>query len=84
AIINNETNSGTANVITNIVRQKFLCLIPFDSINKANNTPKKNVVTVAATAHINVHPKTGKNVPAKSPLRTLPNALNAVHENPIE
>ncbi len=57
-----------------IVRQKPLCLIPLDSISSASKTPKKKVVAVAITAQTKVQPNTGKNVPAKSPLNTLPNA----------
>ena len=70
-------------MITKIVLQNPLCLIPFDSIRRASKTPKKKVVAVAATAQIKVQPKTGKKVPAKSPLKTFPNAWKPVHEKAI-
>ena len=43
-------------------------------MSKASKTPPRNVVAVATIAHTNVQPRTGKNVPAKSPVKTLPKA----------
>lgn len=57
--------------------------MPLDSISMAKRTPKKKVVTVAQTAQTRVQPSTGKKVPAKSPVSTLPNALKPVQEKPI-
>ena len=52
-------------------------------MRRASNTPPRNVVAVATIAHTKVHPKTGKNVPAKSPVKTLAKAWNPVHEKAV-
>ena len=71
-IINKLMKAGIAIVKMKSVRKTFLPLIPLALIIIAKITPKKNDVTVAATAQINVQASTGKKVLAICPEITLP------------
>ena len=64
-----------------IVRQTFLNFKPFVLIKRAKIIPKKKQVTVATTAQINVHARTGKKVLAISPEITLPKFFNPTQLN---
>ncbi|CRH94183.1 Uncharacterised protein [Chlamydia trachomatis] len=68
-------------VITKIVRHIFFHFRPLVLINRAKTIPKKKLVTVAKTAQIKVHEKTGKKVPAIRPLKILPKLAKPTQSN---
>lgn len=82
-MIRREMNCGTAMVITKIVRHNFLNRKPLVLMIKAKTIPKKKLVTVANTAQINVHDRTGKKVPAMRPLKMLPKLEKPTQSNKL-